>query len=99
MGIDAEIFVRIKGRQSWLSEADVRRLSYEIGTSCGDNFFFTMNPRQGVFKETRRALEIMSPIKDAVDAEDHGLEAEHIGRTVWTQDGDPIIADEDEQFI
>ncbi len=99
MGVDAEIFVRIKGKSNWLSDADVRRLSYEIGTAFDTNFFFTMNPRQGVFKETRRALEIMKPIKDASDAEDYGLDADAVGHVVWTQDGDPIVAAEDEQFI
>lgn len=99
MGVDAEILVRIKGRQNWLSDADVRRLSYEIGTVFDTKFFFTMNPRQGVFKEVRRALEIMKPIASASDAEDYGLDSDMIGRTVWTQDGDPIIAAENEQFI
>lgn len=99
MGVDAEMFVRIKGRENWLSEADVKRLAYEIGTAFDSNFFFTMNPSQGVFKEVRRALEIMPPIADAEAAEYYGAEPEHIGRTVWTQDGDPIIAEPDEQFI
>lgn len=98
MGVDAEMFVRLKG-QHRLIESDVRRLSYEIGTAFDTSFFFTMNPSQGVFKEPRRALEIMKPIADEQEAEDYGLEAEHVGRVVWTQDGDPIIADADEQFI
>lgn len=98
MGVDAEMFVRLKGAHR-LSEADVRRLSYEIGTAFDTGFFFTMNPQQGLFKETRRALEIMKPIASMEDAEDYGLDKEHVGRVVWSQDGDPIIADADEQFI
>lgn len=99
MGVDAEMFVRIKGARNWLSEADVKKLAYEIGTAFDTGFFFTMNPRQGVFKEERRALAIMRPIKDADEAADYGLGEECVGRVVWAQDGDPIIADEDEQFI
>lgn len=99
MGVDAEMLVRIKGKQNQLSESEVRRVSYEIGTAFDNNFFFTMNPRQGVFKETRRALEIMRPLKDAAEAADYGLDSAHAGRVVWSQDGDPIVAAEDEQFI
>lgn len=96
MGVDAEILVRISGKQNWLSGDEVKRLAYEIGTGFPSDFFFTMHPSQGLFKETRRALEIMKPIEDA---EYHGLDAEHLGKVVWTQDGDPIVAGDDEQFI
>jgi hypothetical protein len=97
MGVDAEIFVRLRGN-SRLTDEQVKRLSYEIGTAFDTEFFFTMNPRQGVFKETRRALEIMKPIQ-ASELEDYGLSKEFAGKVVWTQDGDEIVAGSDEQFI
>lgn len=97
MGVDAEMFVRIRGKNR-LSEEEVRRLSYEIGTAFDSNFFFTMNPVQGVFDRVRRALEIMQPIA-ATEVEDYGLGPDHAGKVVWTQDGDEIVADDDEQFI
>lgn len=99
MGVDARMFLRIKGKANHLSETTVRRLSYEIGTAFDNSFFFTMHPSQGVFNEIRRALEIMTPLADAREAEDYGLDAALVGRVVWSQDGDPIIADTDEQFI
>lgn len=99
MGVDAEMFVRIHGKQNWLSEDDVKRLSYEIGTGFTTGFFFTMHPSEGIFDKVRRALEIMPPIKDEEDAEYHGLPVECVGKMVWTQDGEPIIATDDEQFI
>lgn len=99
MGVDAEMFVRIKSRGNWLTADDVKRLAYEIGTSFDTKTFFTMNPTQGVFKEERRALEIMQPLTDAETASDYGLEPDAVGKVVWTQDAEPIIADEDEQFI
>lgn len=97
MGVDAEMFVRLRGKNR-LTQDEVSRLSYEIGTAFSDKFFFTMNPKQGVFKETRRALEIMQAIP-ASELEDHGLSDEFADKVVWTQDGEEIVADEDEQFI
>lgn len=96
MGVDAEMFVRISGKQNWLSEDEVKRLSYEIGTGFTSGFFFTMHPSQGVFNKVRYALNIIEPI---TDPEDYGLSADAVGKVVWSQDGDPIIASEDEQFI
>ena len=96
MGVDAEMFVRIQGKQNWLSEDEVKRLAYEIGTGFSSGFFFTMHPSQGTFDKVRRALEIMQPVEDA---EYHGLGPEYVGKIVWTQDGDPIIAGDEEQFI
>lgn len=97
MGVDAEMFVRLRGKNR-LSEEQVRRLAYEIGTAFDDKFFFTMNPKQGLFDKERRALEIMQPIA-ASDVEDYGLRPENANKVVWTQDGDPVIAADDEQFI
>jgi len=97
MGVDAEMFIRIRGKDR-LTESQVRRLSYEIGTAFDTDFFFTMNPLQGLFNEERRALEIMQPIP-AEEVEDYGLEPQHAGKVVWAQDGDPIVAEDDEQFI
>jgi hypothetical protein len=101
MGVDAEMFVRIKGKQNWLSEDQVKRLSYEIGTAFPTDTFFVMNPRSLSYEgaEVRRALKIMPEIKDADDADYHGADSGHVGKVVWTQDGDPIVADDDEQFI
>jgi hypothetical protein len=97
MGVDAEMFVRLRGSDR-LTEEQVNRLSYEIGTAFDNKFFFTMNPKQGVFSETRRALEIMKPL-DKTRVEDYGLSEDFAGKVVWTQDGDEIVAADDEQFI
>lgn len=97
MGVDAEMFVRLRGINR-LTQEQVNRLSYEIGTAFSDDFFLTMNPQQGVFKETRRALEIMKPVA-AEELDDRGLSPEFANKVVWTQDGDEIVAADDEQFI
>jgi len=98
MGVDARMFIRIKGRNNWLSGDQVKRLSYEIGTAFSTDTFFVTNPRQLSYEgqEVRRALSIVAPIKDA---EYHGLEPDFAAKVVWTQDGEPIVAEDDEQFV
>lgn len=100
MGVDAEMFVRIKGREHWLSDADELGAAYDLASTLGsDNFMITLGeyPDQPTWEH--HALSIMRPVADASDAEDNGLDAKHVGRVAWTQDGDPIFAADDEQLI
>ena len=56
MGIDASMYALVKGD---LSEADVVRYSYEIGSSVGPEAFFLMQPNENSewARNGRRALE------------------------------------------
>lgn len=95
MGVDAEMFVRISGKENHLSIEDVRQLSYEIGGAIGSNVFFPKNPQSKIFKgQSRGNLSIIEPFVD-----EYNEAPELIGDVVWFQDGDPIIAEKDEQFI
>ena len=78
MGIDAEMFARIKGRENWLKPEDERHTGYELASTIGPEFFY--------ISMEQHALSIIKPDPQ-------------FGRVVWLQDGDPIIADADEQFV
>jgi hypothetical protein len=98
MGVDAEMFVRIKGREHWLADDDELLAAYQLASTIGhDSYLITLGGDSSFSQH--HALSIMRPIKDASDAEDHGLDADSVGKVVWTQDGDPIVAAPDEQFI
>ena len=59
MGIDAEMFVRVKSR---LSEDDVRTLGYLLGKAFGHSKFNTIHPHESRYEGDRahNALEIVS---------------------------------------
>lgn len=100
MGVDAEMFVRIRGRANWLREEDLLKASYELASTLGsDNFLITIGRFPDEPKWQHHALSIIRPLQDKADAADHGLNEAHIGRTVWTQDGPTIVAENDEQFV
>lgn len=98
MGVDAEMFVRIKGRDKWLADADELKTAYELASTIGPSKF--MNTI-GMWKDEKghHCLEIMRPIKHSLDADYHGVPATMIGRVIWSQDGDTIVAGQDEQFV
>jgi len=97
MGIDAEMFVRIKGRKNWLADADELKTAYEMASTLGSERFFINDPEDAI-GTPHHALSIMRAVT-AKSVEDDYDEAEHIGKVVWYQDGEPIIANDDEQFI
>lgn len=98
MGVDAEMMVRIRGKENWLTADRVHELAYELSSSIGPEAF--MICWGGEFPwhlDGKHALEIMKPLdeKRAGEYERPDL----VGKLVRFQDGDKIIADEDEQFI
>ena len=98
MGVDAEMIVRISGKENWLTDAEVRKLAYELSSSVGaDKFFITQKGEFDWYPNGRHALEIQGPLKKR-DAEDYER-PDLIGKIVRFQDGDPIIGSDDEQFI
>lgn len=96
MGVDARIFVRIKGRQHWLDPKNELQTAYSLASTMGAENFWISN---GEFGGKHHCLAIMKPYADKAEAEDYGQPEEYVGSVVWTQDGDPIVAEEDEQFI
>lgn len=86
MGVDARMFVRISGRDRWLDADAVKKLAYSLAVTVGREHFH--------IAVAHRALEIVGPYRDESNEEPHLL-----GKTVWEQDGPPIIAEPDEQFI
>lgn len=95
MGVDAEMFVRIKGRENWLRPEHELAAAYELASSVGaDNFFVQFNDETGAL-DGHHALSIVRPYGDDEYENDPALK----GKVVWEQDGPEIIADADEQFI
>lgn len=87
MGVDAKMFVRIKGREDWLAPAQVDRLAYRMAAVFG--------PRHFSMHVLHHALAIVEPHHGDPVREPH-LE----GKVVWHQfAGPPIVAAPDEQFI
>lgn len=98
MGVDARMMVKLHRRENWLTEDQVRQLSYELASSVGaEQFCIVWNGDFDFWPNGRHALEIKSPLSkdEADDYESPELE----GEVVWHQDGDPVIAAQDEQFI
>lgn len=92
MGVDAEMFIRVRGRDQWLSEDRVRSLAWALAGTMGHDRFMIHRPREG--GPGRHCLSIVEPFVDEYD-EAPGL----IGRRVIQQDAPPIVAADDEQFI
>lgn len=104
MGVDAEMLVKVQGRR--LTDKQVKRLGYEMACTLGHKTFFIArkdpgNTNEYLRKLDYRALEIVQPYtKSEADENEASKEDRRlIGKVVWWQDGDPIIADEDEQFL
>lgn len=104
MGVDAEMLVKVGGKR--LTAKRVKRLGYEMACTLGHKTFFITRNDPGQESEylrelKYRALEIVQPYtKDEADEneaseEDRAL----IGKVVWWQDGPPIVAEDDEQFL
>jgi hypothetical protein len=95
MGVDAEMFVRIKGRENWLTETQVRKASVDMSTTIGAENFMIWRPEcasRGL--ESHHALSIVGPFVN-----EFGEAPSLSGKVVWLQDGPAIVADDDEQLI
>lgn len=98
MGIDAEMFVRIRGREHWLSEDQCLRKAYELASTVGHEEFFIsrVNDKNAII-EPRHCLTIAAPFVDK-----YGDEPERVGKVAISQDScdEPyLFAGPDEQFI
>lgn len=98
MGIDARMFVRLKGRENWLDPAKELEIAVALARVVGaGNFIITKAFEDWNFGPPHHALSIVKPLTEQ-DVEDYEV-PELVGRVVYFQDGPPIVADEDEQFV
>lgn len=98
MGVDAEMFARIKGRSNWLKPENELSAAYDLASTIGASNFIIM--KGGDYARIQHhALSIIQPIIDSEDADYHGVATALIGKTVWTQDGPEIVAGDNEQFV
>lgn len=87
MGIDAEMFVRIKGKENWLKDDDELAAAVHLARTVGPEKFY--------IGDDQHALSIIRP----QTSDERYVDRAHDGKVVWRQDGPEIIADDDEQFI
>lgn len=105
MGIDARMFVRRRGEP--LVEREVREIAARMCATLGhENFFLMRGDEAWQEGRSRHALSIVEDTVAATLAEYAGwpegrapLAGKPADRQVWVQDGPPIVADADEQFI
>lgn len=95
MGIDAEILVRIKGRENWVEESAELDEAYRLASTIGARHFFIYRDNETGALKDHHALSIIKPENNKWG----DAEPEHIGKVVFYQDGDPIVAGDDEQFL
>ena len=97
MGVDAMMFVKVKGKDNWRSPADVHKLAVRLAVTIGPDAFMITLAWDHSFGTPHHALSIVEPFVDHDG--DYEDEPEIVGKVVWLQDGDTIIAADDEQFI
>ena len=93
MGIDARMLVKITGPENWRSDEQVAHLAYDVAEAFGyDHFQIFDDPSY-----SQRAIQIVQPLSldDAAEYEQPHL----TGQRVVRQDGPPLIASDEEQFI
>ena len=95
MGVDARILIKIIKPESWLNPTSLRQLSAQLTNVIGPEFFF-LRPEENrhalsfVLEETRRWAEKYPEDFSRFDPN---------GPAIWSQDGDDIVAEPNEQFI
>jgi hypothetical protein len=98
MGVDAKMFARIKGRGNWLADADELIAAYELASTFGYENFWIAKGGEHDRGDGHHALQIIRPISKE-EAVRYKLADNLVGRVVWSQDGEDIVAAPDEQFV
>jgi hypothetical protein len=98
MGIDARMFARLRGANR-LRPDQVLPLAVELAKTVGAGHFMITKDQEWAraFGPGRHALSVIEPLSDETAREYDCPEL--AGKVVWFQDGDPIVADPDEQFV
>lgn len=98
MGVDARMFVRIKGRENWLDPNKELETAVALTRVVGAGHFIITKKFDGwKFGKPNHALSILEPLSRE-EAEKREA-PEMADKVVYFQDGDPIVAADDEQFI
>ena len=87
MGVDARIIVKVKPPH--LTPKEVSMLSYECAQAFGFEQF-------RIYPDMRPVEELPAVTADHQDAEYY---PHTVGHVTYFQDGDPIVAEDDEQFL
>lgn len=95
MGVDAQMLVKVPN--CTLTEADAVRIGYELAATIGpDHFMITRgDDHKLAFGAPHHAVSLVKPHSSA----EYGDYPEFDGRVIWTQDGEPIVAEPGEQFL
>lgn len=95
MGVDAEILVRIKGRDRWITDEGCVELAYQLASSFGhERFAIRRADEQRNDTKPRHALNIVQPFVDV-----YGDAPHLVGKVIHLQDPDPLVAADGEQFL
>lgn len=96
MGVDARMFARLRG-ENRIKPERVLPLSVDLCKTIGAGSFMITKGSEYAFGHPHHALSIIPPLDEKTAAEYEVPEL--TGRVVWFQDGEPIIAEPDEQFL
>lgn len=104
MGVDARMFIKIKGKKNHLTPEQVLKKSVHLAKTIGHETFFIKHAKSltdGTIEPARHALSIIRKVKEGAyyDPENSPEEKELANKVVWFQDGETIVAKPDEQFI
>lgn len=101
MGIDAEFFLSIKGNKNHIKADEILKHSVRMSKALGHEHFFIQdeegkkNPRWGKWHHAMSIVDKLS----AKEAKEGYMTEEHAGKVVWQQDGEPYVAEKDEQLV
>lgn len=111
MGVDAEMLIKVKGKEKWLSPQQVLALSVRMTRTIGhQHFMVTKDCDDDFYKKfpehQHHAISIIEPWTREKAVADYGEEdverwgeTTNFGKTIYRQDGDNVIAEPDEQFL
>jgi hypothetical protein len=94
MGVDARILIKITEQKSWLNPAQLRRTSSQLTNVIGPEYFF-LRP-----EEDRHALSfVLEETRKWAEKYPDEYPEFNPNIAIWSQDGDDIVAEPNEQFI
>ena len=105
MGVDAQGFIKIKGRDNWLTDEEIESFANALEEACPDAVNKLADGQQWGLPRSLNLCDKAGPHYDGWLAEHEGEEREidpanrRSDRFIYTQDGPDILAGDDEQFI
>lgn len=96
MGVDARMFARLRG-ENRIKPEQVLPLSVDLCKTIGAGHFMITKATEYAFGHPHHALSLVEPLDDKTAADYETPEL--AGKVVWLQDGEPAVAEPDEQFL